>query len=117
MSDDSHSGDQSTWRLPWVGLRAARVTEALTPLAEKLGGLSLAVEEEEPGSITVTLGLPPNPETGDEASVELSFYNLGDEGVVMSLEAEFADNEHVWDTAWDVADSIASELGAGLLEL
>lgn len=111
------SAFESTWRLPWVGLRASRVTEALTPLAEKLGGLELEVEEEEPGSVTAVLILPPDPESGEQAEVELSFYNLGEEGTVMSLEGEFGDNGDIWDTAWELADAIAEELGATPLDL
>ena len=108
---------ESTWRLPWIGLRESRVLEALTPLAEKYGGLTLTVEEEEPGSITAIFRLPPDPETGLENEVELSFYNLGDDGVVMSLEEEFSDNGEIWEAAWELADAIADDLGAGLLEL
>jgi len=108
---------EATWRLPWVGLRAGRVTEALTPLAASMGELGLRVERDEPGSVSAWLTLPPNPETGEESVIELSFYDLSGEGIVLSLEGEWADNEAIWDTAFELVDAIAEQLGAQLLEL
>ena len=36
---------------------------------------------------------------------------------MLSLEGEWADNETIWDTAFELVDAIAEHLGGQLLEL
>lgn len=116
---------EMVWELPWVSLRSDRVKEAAAALEAKVPGLRTRVEVEAKDTVNLFVEVPrelldpeelEGVEEGTLPVVELSFYDLDEEGRVMSLEAEFSDNAKIPDSASDVGDLLAGILGGKFVE-
>jgi hypothetical protein len=75
-------------------------------------GVRVAVEKDGEDILCVFMGPAPEDETLES---EVSIYNLGKDGHVISLEAEAADNHEVWEDASQLAEDLAERLEASEL--
>lgn len=123
-----------TWGLDWKELRAERVLKVAQQVAATWAGTTVRVEVEDRDTISAFFVVPAalvaaameenGAELGQEGAdlpehyvLELSFYDLDQDGCVMSLEGEWSDNAAAWDAACQLADALADELDAEPLEL
>ncbi|MCB9742701.1 MAG: hypothetical protein H6741_20545 [Alphaproteobacteria bacterium] len=104
-----------TWRLPWRRLDLARFTHAAETLARRYD-IRVEVEEEEADCHTAFFLFPEDPEDptpeGGEPVCELSLYDLEGGVIVLSLEPDAGDNEHLGDAADQAAEDLAELLDA-----
>lgn len=136
-----------TWRLDWRDLRTERVRQAVAEVLKGWPGATMRVEQEDSDTISCFVEVPADvvaglaeaasgmdedgsEDAGDDAAaeqegealpasytLELSFYDLDQDGRVMSLEGEWSDNAAAWDAACTLADELAEELDAEPLDL
>lgn len=101
------------WILSWDRLTEKAVREAAVRLVAVSEGVSFEVEDEGDGCVSLFLKVA-DPE--DPYTVELSFYDLEEGGIVMSLEEEWSDNAEAWDAACGLAEGMAELLDAQELD-
>ncbi len=130
-----------TWRLDWRDLRTERVKQAVAEVLTGWPGATMRVEQEDSDTISCFVEVPADVVAGlaeaaagvDEAdqdgaeeqlverpasyTLELSFYDLDQDGRVMSLEGEWSDNAAAWDAACTLAEELAEALDAEQLDL
>ena len=107
-----------TWRVPGKSLDEARLREVGTAVAQGYAGVTVEVEREDPEFITFFFGVPTA--QGEDAAtveVEITVYHMGRDGLVLSLEADAADNDGVWDDASQLAEDLADALQAAPLDI
>ena len=122
--------DELSWSLPWQTLRVDQIRQVAEQIAAP-HGLKVEVELEEEDCVScfftapevfvaVAGGWQPDlaeGEGGEEFILELSFYDLDQDGRVMSLEGEWSDNAAAWDAACTLAEELAEALDAEQLDL
>lgn len=109
-------GWDRTWRLKKSRLKLDSVQDAATKVARGYAGVTATVEKD--GEDLLCLFDVPTAQGGEDTmEIEVSLYNLGGDGHVISLEADAADNHEVWDDAQQLAEELAERLGADTLEL
>ena len=70
------------------------------------------------GFITFFFSVPTQAEDGEETSeVEITIYNMGRDGLVLSLEADAADNNAVWEDACQLTEDLADALQGAPLDV
>lgn len=107
-----------TWRVPGKSLDEARLRAAGTGVAEGYAGVTVEVEREDPEFITLFFSVPTSDaEDAATVDVEITVYNMGRDGLVLSLEADAADNDAVWDDASQLAEDLADTLEASPLDI
>lgn len=104
-----------TWRVPGKKLDVAKLREAGAATAGTYEGVSVEVEKEDNDCVSLFFSVPG--EAGDAAEVEISVYSLGSDGLVLSLEADAADNHATWEDASQIAEDLADNLGGEPLEI
>ncbi len=105
------------WRLETRRLNEASLRDAGEAVAGAYEGVSVTVEKEDPEFITLFFLVPWEAESDETAEVEITVYNLGRDGIVMSLEADAADNDAAFDDAAQIAEDLAGQLGGLPLEV
>jgi len=102
-----------TWKLEAKKLDEAKLRAAGETVAKAYEGVSVRVEKEDPEFITFFFDVPwdEDPDMGT-AAVEITVYALGRDGLILSLEADAADNEAAQDDADQLAEDLATELRA-----
>jgi len=103
------------WSIPGRSLDLQKIREVGQRIAASYEGLSVEVEKEDAECISLFYVVPQG-ERG-EAEVEISIYDLGRDGLVLSLEPEAADNEAAWEDAAQLADDLSEALGGRPLEV
>jgi|GEM_PF-1282657 len=118
MSDDTpfEAFDRS-WRLPMRSLQQAAIQQAAQGAAQAYADVSVRVEWEEDDTITCFFRVPAGAEQVGTRTVEVSVYDLGGDGRVLSLEADAADNDQVWEDACQLAEDMADALDGEDLDL
>lgn len=111
-------GWDSAWKLPRRAFALAEVRRAAQEVATSYAGVSVEVEQEDADTITAFFAVPwdEEPDAG-MATVELSVYDMDRDGVLLSLEADAADNDEAWDDACELAESLAAALEGEEVEL
>jgi hypothetical protein len=104
-----------TWRVPGKKLDVAKLREAGAATADTYEGVSVEVEKEDNDCVSLFFSVPG--EAGDASEVEISVYSLGSDGLVLSLEADAADNHATWEDASQIAEDLADNLGGEPLEI
>ncbi|MDG1482901.1 MAG: hypothetical protein P8R54_25140 [Myxococcota bacterium] len=107
-------GWDRTWRLSKSRLKIDRVQDAAAKVARGYAGVRVLVEKD--GEDMMCVFTVPAPDD-NELEIEVSIYNLGKDGHVISLEADTADNHEIWDDASQLAEDLAERLEATELEL
>lgn len=105
------------WRLPGKRLDAAAIRTAAAQVAAAYAGVAVEVEWEEDDTISCFFEVPREDEEDEPWEVELSVYDLGRDGFVLSLEGEAADNDAAFDDASQLAEDLAELLEAAPLEV
>lgn len=114
MSEEFEAFDRA-WRLPGRSLDAALVRSTAEGVAAAFEGVSVRVSWEEDDELACLFRLPG---AEDEAlEVEISVYDLGADGRVLSLEADAGDNAAAWEEACQIAEEMVEALGGHLLDL
>lgn len=107
---------ERTWSLRPQRLKLERVREAALAVAQDYEGVSAEVEKD--GEDLLCLFHVPGGDVRPEPfEIEVSIYDLGAEGHVISLEAEAADNNAAWEDASELAEELAEHLEARELDL
>ncbi len=107
-----------TWRVPGKKLDEARLREAGSSIAAAYAGVSVQVEREDPEFITFFFTVPTQrDEATQTVEVEVTVYNMGRDGLVLSLEADAADNDAAWEDACQLTEDLADSLDATPLEV
>jgi hypothetical protein len=105
------------WRLATKQLNESQIREAGTAIAASYEGVSVSVEKEDPEFVTLFFTVPWEAESDETAEVEITVYNLGRDGIVMSLEADAADNDAAFDDAAQIAEDLAESMQGTPLEV
>ena len=103
-----HMSWDRTWRLKKKLLPLAEITVAANQVAHLYDGVTVTVNKEAEDCTTCFFTVPQNeaPQT-----YEISIYNMGKDGFVISLEADASDN-HKSEDADQLAEDLALELNA-----
>ena len=105
------------WRLASRALNEAQLRDAGVAVASSYEGVSVAVEKEDPEFITLFFDVPWEADSDETALVEITVYDLGRDGIVMSLEADAADNDAAFDDAAQIAEDLADRLGGQSIDV
>jgi hypothetical protein len=105
------------WRLRSKQLDLNTLKEAGEAVAAGYDGVSVLVEKEDPEFITLFFAVPVGDGDGEKAEIEITVYNLQRDGLVMSLEADAADNNEAWEDGAQIAEELAEQLKATSLEV
>ena len=105
------------WRLATKQLNEASLREAGGFVAGTYEGVGLSVEKEDKDFITLFFSVPWEAGSDDTAEVEITVYDLGRDGIVMSLEADAADNDAAFDDAAQIAEDLADKLDGTPLDV
>lgn len=114
MSDDFEAFDR-TWRVQGKSLDVARIRTAAEGVAGAYAGVSVKVDWEDDDTVTCFFSTADG--DGQPLTVEVSVYDLGSDGRVLSLEADASDNDATWDEACQLAEDLAEALGGQPLDL
>ncbi|MCK6505945.1 hypothetical protein L6R53_21590 [Myxococcota bacterium] len=114
MSEEFEAFDR-TWRLPGRSLDAALIRATAEEVARAYEGVAVQVKWEEDDEISCLFRV--QGAEGEPLEVELSVYDLGADGRVLSLEADAGDNADAWEEACQLAEDLADGLGAQPLDL
>ena len=99
----------TTWKLSGKSLDETKLREAGTKIASEYEGVSVTIEREDKDFITLFFAVPWDAESDEgHAEVEITVYDMGRDGLVLSLEADAADNNNAWDDASQLAEDLAS---------
>ncbi len=114
--------DSREWSLPWRSLDLARLKIIAQDVARNYDGLTVRVEEDEPGSHSVFFTVPGDPEASSEEAqgphvAEVSLYDLGRGEIVLSLEDDASDNAWLGEEADQLAEDLADALEGEPLDL
>lgn len=123
-----------SWSLPWRVLDPTPIRAAAQQVADRFGA-QVEVELEEPDCVSVFFTVSaewvaqvsgdgadaPDPATlrpDTLATVlELSLYELDDDGCVLCVEPEWSDNSRAWDAACELGEAFAELTDAEPLDL
>jgi hypothetical protein len=103
------------WRIPGKSLKLATLREAGVTTASNYEGVTLEVDQEDSDCVSFFFSVPT--EDGDPSEVEVSVYDLKGDGLVLSLEADAADNDAIWDEASQIAEDLSDSLGGSPLSI
>ncbi len=109
-------GWDQTWRLKRRSLKVAALREEGERVAEAYRGVRCTAEADG-GDLLCLFAVPRDEEGAAVDTVEVSIYDMGGGRFVISLEADVADNDAIWDDACELAEALAERLGAAPLEL
>lgn len=105
------------WRLRSKQLDLNMLKEAGEAVAACYDGVSVVVEKEDPEFITLFFTIPWDQGEQGTAEIEITVYNLQRDGLIMSLEADAADNNGAWEDGSQIAEDLADQLEATPLEV
>jgi len=100
-----------TWRIPGKRIDEPQLKKAGLHIAEGYAGVSVEVVREDPEFITFFFEVPKG--ANDDAQtieIELTIYQMGRDGLVLSLEADAADNNAAWEDACQLTEDLAEHL-------
>jgi len=106
------------WKLPQKKIKEGLFRQAAAEVAQGYAGVTLENEREADDCLSFFFIVPPGEETGHQSvTLELSIYDMGRDGIVLSLEPDAGENNRYWDEASQIAEDLADELGANPLSL
>lgn len=104
-----------TWTVPMTGLNEKAFRTLSEDVARRYVGVEVTVELEAADTMTAFFEVPEDAE-GPAATLELSVYDLGRDGRVLSVEEEASDNRARWDDACQLGEELAEELDGDVLD-
>lgn len=113
---------ERTWAVSWRSLDLANLRVIAEDVAAAYAGVSVVVEEEEPGTHTCFFTVPGDPSSDDDEAqashvCEVSMYGLGRGEVVLSLELDAGDNAWLDEEADQLAEDLAEALDGEPVDL
>lgn len=125
--------EELSWSLPWRALRADQIRELGQQVAERYGAaLEVELEDHDCVSAFFTVSAEVVARAAGEDSsngkgagdagatsyvLELSFYDMDEDGCVLCVEPEWSDNDAAWDAACELGEAFAALVGAEPLDL
>ena len=106
-------GDMS-WTVDLRGMDIGTFRRLAVELCHGLEGVSVEVELEDVDCMTAFFTLA-QPE-GEALKLEVSVYDMGRDGAILSVEDDCSDNGDHWDQACELAEALAERMGGELLE-
>ncbi len=105
---------EMNWTLAKRGMDVGTFRRLAVELCEDQEGVSVEVELEDVDCMTAffTLDRP----DGEPLELEVSVYDLGRDGSILSVEDDCSDNGEHWDQACELGEALAELLGGELLE-
>ena len=110
-------GWDRTWGFKKRKLKLTDIQQAATTVAGGYAGVAVTVEKESEDCITCFFSVPKEAGLAEQYRLEISIYNMGSDGHVLSLEADAEDNSTTWDDASQLAEDLAEMLEAQPLDL
>ena len=95
------------WRINKGQIDEKGARAAATAVAKSYEGVTVEFDREAGDCLSLFFKVPSE---GAEVELELSIYELGGEGAVLSLEPDAGENNLHWDEASQLAEDIAEEL-------
>ena len=114
---------ERVWKLPGKRLDLPAIRGVAEQVAQAYAGVRVAVDWEDDDTVTCFFLVPEEGSQDlvdtvpDDHQVEISFYDLGSDGVVLSLEGEASDNDAAYDDACQLAEDMAELLDAMPIEV
>jgi hypothetical protein len=106
------AGMDRTWKIAGKKLEEPRIREAGAQVAQAYEGVSVEVEREDREFITLFFSVPVRADGADQTvEVELTVYDMGRDGLILSLEEDASDNNAAWEDASQLAEDLADGLG------
>ena len=103
------------WRLRAKRIDEQSFTASAQDIAASYEGVSMTAEREESDCLSFFFEVPT--EDAGTLEVEISIYDLSKDGLVLSLEADAADNHDAWEDASQIAEDLADALEGVLLDV
>ncbi len=103
------------WKFPKNNLNEQQIRLAAADVAANYAGINLACERETPDCMSLYFTVSTTTDAdgpSETVELEISIYDLGRDGVVISLEPDSSDNNHNWDDASQLAEDLADNLHA-----
>lgn len=116
-TEDSPMSWDRTWGFKKRGLKLDDVAQAATQIAQNYAEVGVTVEKESDDCITCFFTSPIEEGSEQTHTLEVSIYDMGSHGHVISLEADAADNDSAWDDASQLTEDLADAFEANPLEL
>lgn len=104
-----------SWRLEMKSLDEVKLRTTAESVASGYKGVTVKVEREAGDTVTCFFDVPDD-EGGGRSEVEISAYDMGNDGIVLNMDAGDADNNGSWDDACELAEGMAEDLGGQSLE-
>ena len=99
------------WKIAQKRMDEAAISAACAEVIASYQGVGLETEREADDCFSLFFTLPLSPEDGGgSVELELSVYDLGGGGIVLSLEPDAAQNNLYWDEASQLAEDLADSL-------
>ena len=106
------------WKIPGKSLDEAHLRRVGEQVAAPYEGVSVQVDKEDTDFVTFFFSVPwEEDEEAGHANVEITLYALGKDGLVLSLEADAADNDAAQEDADQLAEDLVGELQGEPLDL
>ena len=103
------------WRIRSKRIDEQSIKDAATAVASAYQDVTMEAEREDNDCLTLFFAVPSEHQL--HCDVEISFYELGKDGVVLSLEADASDNHDAWEDASQIAEDLADALDGVLLDV
>jgi len=103
------------WRLRAKRIDEQKFTASAQDVASSYEGVNMKVEREDNDCLSFFFDVPT--EGTAIMEVEVSIYDLSKDGLVLSLEADAADNHDAWEDASQIAEDLADALEGVLLDV
>ena len=106
------------WKIPGKSIDESGLRAIGQQVAGQYEGVSVRVDKEDTDFLTFFFSVPWEMGVEDDhATIEITLYALGRDGLVLSLEADAADNQAAQDDADQLAEDLVGQLKGEPLDL
>ena len=105
----------TAWRLRAKNIEEHLIGDKARSISASYEGVSVEVDREDKDCLTLFFEVPSA--GGTTLDVEISIYDLSKDGIVLSLEADAADNDAAFDDAAQIAEDLADQLGGQSIDV
>lgn len=106
---------EMSWKLDMKNMDIRGFREASTSVSAGYVGVEVEIELEAADCMTAFFSVPED-DKGPAVTLELSIYDLGGDGRVLSVEEEASDNAVRWDDACQLGEDLVDRLGGEPLD-
>jgi hypothetical protein len=108
------------WKFPKNKLNEQLIRTAADDVAANYAGIVVDCQREAPDCMSLFFAVPTgagSDKSGETVELEISIYDLGRDGVVISLEPDASDNSLNWDEASQLAEDLADNVHAEAIDV